>query len=539
MSRTGNVLKRVFGTLFALALFMAQAVAQTNGLPMLPSGGGGGGGITVGSPITGTCPNGQVVFSNSGLVGCEASSGTGTVTSVGWTGGIVSIANPTTVPAFTVAGTSGGVPYFSSTSTWASSGLLSANALMVGGGAGVAPSTVTTGANVLTALGVAVGSAGAFVVNGGALGTPSGGTLTNATGLPAATGIANGALPSGVTINNANWSGAVLGFANGGTGLSALGTANQCLTTNAGVTAMAWAACGGGSSTLTVGSTPTSGGAAGQLMFDTGSVLTESANLTFTTGLLINGASLPTNAALALNYSPGPNTFTPGFAIINPNLASAGNQQPSCGYFSGQGWATTPVASQPTVWQLCVVPVQGAANPTAGLTLASQVNGGAKTTLLDFGVTNAARFTMSTSLAVTGFVQVVNQSLSILNGSAQTTSQLNPTNAIFASTDLIGFSSSTTAITPLDTTLCRQGAGVEEVNAGTGCGATGSLWLASLRLGTAFSAAGTPLPTCNAGSQGDNRQVSDATSPTYMATYTSGGAVIARVFCNGTNWLTD
>lgn len=41
------------------------------------------------------------------------------------------------------------------------------------------------GANVATALAVAVGSAGAMVVNGGALGTPSSGTLTNATGLPA------------------------------------------------------------------------------------------------------------------------------------------------------------------------------------------------------------------------------------------------------------------------------------------------------------------------------------------------------------------
>lgn len=40
------------------------------------------------------------------------------------------------------------------------------------------------GTGVETALGVNVGSAGAVVVNGGALGTPSSGTLTNATGLP-------------------------------------------------------------------------------------------------------------------------------------------------------------------------------------------------------------------------------------------------------------------------------------------------------------------------------------------------------------------
>ena len=116
--------------------------------------------------------------------------------------------------------TSGGIPYFSGTTTLTSSRLLAANALMIGGGAGAAPSTVTTGTGVVTALGVNVGSAGAFVVNGGALGTPSGGTLTNATGLPAATGIASGALPSGVTVNNANWSGTVLAAANGGTNCS-------------------------------------------------------------------------------------------------------------------------------------------------------------------------------------------------------------------------------------------------------------------------------------------------------------------------------
>lgn len=40
------------------------------------------------------------------------------------------------------------------------------------------------GTNVETALGVNVGSAGAVVVNGGALGTPSSGTLTNCSGLP-------------------------------------------------------------------------------------------------------------------------------------------------------------------------------------------------------------------------------------------------------------------------------------------------------------------------------------------------------------------
>jgi hypothetical protein len=54
-----------------------------------------------------------------------------------------------------------------------------------------------------------------------------------------------------------------------------------------------------------------------------------------------------------------------------------------------------------------------------------------------------------------------------------------------------------------------------------------------------FSAAGTPLPTCNSGLKGAMAIVSDATSPTYNGTYTSGGAVTVPVICPGSApWLT-
>lgn len=82
-----------------------------------------------------------------------ATSTSGTVTSVGWTGGIVTVTNPTTTPAFTIAGTSGGIPYFNSGTTWATSSALTANALVIGGGAGAAPATTTTGTGILTFLG--------------------------------------------------------------------------------------------------------------------------------------------------------------------------------------------------------------------------------------------------------------------------------------------------------------------------------------------------------------------------------------------------
>jgi hypothetical protein len=55
---------------------------------------------------------------------------------------------------------------------------------------------------------------------------------------------------------------------------------------------------------------------------------------------------------------------------------------------------------------------------------------------------------------------------------------------------------------------------------------------------TIYSAAGTPLPTCNGAAEGTRASVSDATAPTFLGAYASGGTVHAPVYCNGSGWVT-
>jgi hypothetical protein len=85
--------------------------------------------------------------------------GSGSVTSVAqsFTGGLISVGgSPITTSgtlALTVAGTSGGIPYFSSGTAWASSAALTQYGVVYGGGAGAAPVATAAGTTgqVLTA----------------------------------------------------------------------------------------------------------------------------------------------------------------------------------------------------------------------------------------------------------------------------------------------------------------------------------------------------------------------------------------------------
>lgn len=115
---------------------------------------------------------------------------------------------------------------------------------------------------------------------------------TTITSLPTLTGVG--------TISSGTWNATAIGYQYGGTGLTALGSANQCLTTNSSVTGMVWATCSGGSGTVNPG-------IAGQFAYYA------------TSGQAVSGTTLGTGVATALANNTG---TTGGFASISGTLTS-------------------------------------------------------------------------------------------------------------------------------------------------------------------------------------------------------------------------
>ncbi len=282
------------------------------------------------------------------------SAGSGTVTSVAasFTGGLVSVGgSPVTTAgtlAFTVAGTSGGVPYFSGAATWASSAALTANLPMIGGGAGNPPSVGTRSGNTtafVTTTGtqtsgdcVKIDANGNHIANGSACGGGSGSVTSISTTSPIGGGTitTTGTITCTTCTTNASALTANLPVIGGGGNATAVGTRSGNTTSFA--TTSGSLTSGNCAKFDASGNIVDNGGACGS--GGTGTVtVVGSGNLT-STALVTGGGSqaLQTPAATATMDSSG-NISTPGSLSTGVGGAAAGAIN------LGQGTACTPSAN--------------------------------------------------------------------------------------------------------------------------------------------------------------------------------------------------
>jgi hypothetical protein len=323
--------------------------------------------------------NGQVLTLAAG-VPSWATPTTGTVTSVGqsFTGGLISVTgSPVTSSgtlALTVAGTSGGIPYFSSASTWASSGALTQYGVVYGGGAAGAP------------VATAAGTTGQILI-GNTSAAPSWAALSSSA-VTSITFGTTGLTPSTATQGAVTVAGTLV-VGNGGTGVATL-------------TGLAY---GNGTSAFTAATAAQVVSVIGSTAVTNATNATNATNTAITDDTTTASAVYPTWVTTTTGNLPQKTSSTK-FSFI-----------PSTGYLTVTG-LTSPIINNPTVTNY-VESVVAIGTVTTTNTL-SLTNGTVQTATLT--ASTACTFTMPTATAGKSFVLLLKQAAATGNGTATFTS---------------------------------------------------------------------------------------------------------------------
>lgn len=536
----------------------------------------GGGVVQIGAVTANNCV--KWVSSNkitdAGATCGGGGGGSGTVTSVGqtFTGGLISVGgSPVTTSgtlALTVAGTSGGVPYFSGAATWASSATLTANALMIGGGAGAAPSTTTTGTGVLTALGSAVNGSGAIsLTTNPVFNNP---TLRDSNSLNVLTVNAVASAVNYFQMENAAAGGSVHLYAIGtdaniGIHLAPKGTGQVNIQDGTDTTKrIRFDPSGNGTGVIT---TLASGSTANRTLTlpdltttlaGLGLAQTFSAAQTFTSGIISNTLALggATIGSDALGVT--------GSVSISGNtvLGSTAQLGWSDAFLTRKGAASIQIggadAAAPVAQTISAQSVVAGTTNTAGANLTIKGSAGTGTgaggsILFQYaaaGTTGSAQNAPVTALTLTGagklnvgdgaqsFIDTTNgkasfNSVQVTNGSGTNDPWVSIGNNVYLGVVIaggtgVGFTGATKSTGFPDAVLARQAAAVVKVTdaAGTGAGyiRTQGVTVAS-------------LPSAATAGNGARGFVTDATATTFLSIVVGGGSNSVPVVSDGTNWL--